>query len=89
MAYVYTLSSFIDMPALHSLSNNIPIMSKTDVTKNRLALFSTINGDSFYGVRLWPNKYVKLFWQKPITDASTFQLFVFFGWQWMLSPPIY
>ena len=52
-------------------------MSKTDVTKNRLALFSTINGDSFYGVRLWPNKYVKLFWQKPITEASTFQLFLF------------
>ena len=48
-----------------------------NITK-RSSLLQYINGDIFYPINLWPMKLQSIFWNKPIGDKETFELFLFF-----------
>ena len=51
--------------------------SRTDNTQFRKRLLHSINGDIFFPLSLWPFQYQSMFWQKPLSDRSTFQLMLF------------
>lgn len=42
-----------------------------------MKLFKEIDGDVFFALKVWPLKVKKLFWKKPQTDNSTFQVYLF------------
>jgi hypothetical protein len=52
-------------------------LHKEVLTKERLELFRLINGELFYPMREWPTSYKTMFWKKPHSDKSTFQILLF------------
>lgn len=69
--------NFVSFQDLRILKDIIGKMSKSSIREKRLELFRYINGDSFYPLKKWPKKYIRMFWDKPLTDRSTFELVLF------------
>jgi len=57
---------------------NIHNLSRTRVIEVRRNLLTLLNGDVFYPLSIWPQDIQQLFWKKPIGDADTFKLMLFF-----------
>lgn len=71
------LSSTVDLKELSSILQGICTHSRKDIISKRKELFQKLNGDLFYALKLWPLKYQRMFWMKPISDKCTLQLFLF------------
>ena len=52
--------------------------SKERIIRRRKELLEVLNGDIFYHMNVWPQQYILKFWNKPISDQETFELFLFF-----------
>ena len=66
------------MSTLQYFNTHIWQLSRPQISNERLSLFRLINGDIFYPIRTWPTETQQLFWRKPISDTTTFQLMLFF-----------
>lgn len=49
----------------------------TSIRHERRKIFAIIDGEVFYRLKLWPEWMKQVFWNKPLTDKSTFVLFLF------------
>lgn len=67
-----------DISTLQLFNTEIKNLTKDQIIRQRQELFSSLNGDTFYPIKLWPMELQLLFWKKPIGDADTFKLFLFF-----------
>ena len=67
-----------DRQFLNLFHNEFKNTFKQENISKRHNLFNLINGDLFYPLKLWPHKYITMFWKKPISDRETFELFLFF-----------
>lgn len=72
-----SLSPFVSIDELRFLSQSVAHMSYATVSHQRMELFRLIDGDAFYPLRKWKKLFIRMFWDKPMTDRSTFQLFLF------------
>lgn len=77
MACSSELLYFVCFEDWYLFAENVGDMTYDDVSQQRLQLFHLFNGDVFYPARKWPANISKLFWQKPLSDKSTFELFLF------------
>ena len=79
VVFSFQLTTIMDISNHQFLSlyhSDFQHTTKQSITK-RSFLLQYINGDIFYPINLWPMKLQSIFWNKPIGDKETFELFCF------------
>ena len=66
------------MATLSEYRSTLSLLSRAEISQERLKLFQTINGDAFYPLSVWPQEMKMAFWRKPIGDSAAFKLSLFF-----------
>ena len=59
------------------LLSSLGICSRNELLQRRHGLFQALNGDAFYRAIVWPRKFSKMLWQRPIGDKEAFELTLF------------
>lgn len=57
-------------------TNELANLNREQVVSRRRSLLNVV--DAFFPLNNWPSHMIKIFWNKPISDMETFQLFLFF-----------
>ena len=76
------------MATLAEYRETMRYLAKSEVVRERLDTFSSINGDAFYPLQWWPKDMRMLFWKKPIIDNDTFKFVLFMSGNWC-SPALF
>lgn len=68
----------MDLSMILQYARNMTNLTRHGIVRERRLLFNLMNGDVFYGTKVWPLWIKKLFWKKPLSDMETFKVFLSF-----------
>ena len=67
------------MATLKLYRDEIRVLCKEEVVRERIELFKFINGDAFFPLSSWQKDMQLIFWKRPMGDEESFKLLLSFS----------